>query len=455
MAIPISGSSCPCPITKTVTVTFTGSSPAPANGYIIGYRKLGSTGAYTYNPSNVSSSPAQIYNVPVCEDIEVVVQSSCNNSQVSSEVTGSVTAYTSYTCSDIITGNHTHNGSYTYPDYLLDVRSSSGTVTITYDVTTLPNRFDIYDSNGNRVTGSSGVSGWVGQANYPGPWGTTNLNTPTTGSFSFTKDIGECFYILRVASVTNTSTNDTFTATVSCPTEGDPPVTPIITYQSCSSGNGQYRIDAPAGYTMKVRLQASGSLTNNATNGSCARIEGSITSSTGPTDTENSAVVSTTGSTSIGAANSLMVDVTVPSVGYFTISTSVFTKNSVATGVSAQIAIYEVNGTALGTPITQSLCVFATSGTVSCGTPTTQSFYATRYVCATCAQDGPIDNYLVAFSNSVTVAQGKFYVPIVGGGAGTYVYLIGASTTDGPGLLMQDLKANTCSQACALYIPPS
>jgi len=39
-----------------------------------------------------------------------------------------------------------------------------------------PNRFDVYDSVGLRYT-----TGWVGQATYPGPWG-SSLNTATSGS---------------------------------------------------------------------------------------------------------------------------------------------------------------------------------------------------------------------------------------------------------------------------------
>jgi hypothetical protein len=39
-----------------------------------------------------------------------------------------------------------------------------------------PNRFDVYDSIGLRYT-----TGWVGYANYAGPWG-ASLNTATTGS---------------------------------------------------------------------------------------------------------------------------------------------------------------------------------------------------------------------------------------------------------------------------------
>ena len=360
MAAPPSGSTCACPITKTVTVTFTGSTPAPSNGYIVGYRAANAAvdTAYTYVSPNPTSSPVTISNVPVCEDLEVVVQSQCDNSQVSAAQTTTISAYSDYICGDTINPSHTHNGYYAYPDYLLNVQGATDTVTITYDVVTLPNRFTVYDSNGNLVI----TSGWRGIAAYSGPWG-ASLNTTTTGSISFSKG-SNCFYRLLVESSTNTSTQDTFSAVISCPTGGSP-VTPTITYLSCSSGYGSYRIDAPSGTNLKVKLTATGSLTNSSVNGSCAQLQGSLVSSTGPSDNEVSSTVAT-GPTivSIGSSNSLFVDVTIPGAGYLVINTSLFTINSSASMTSGTLTIFEVNGSAAS--ITQSVCAQNSTGTVSC-----------------------------------------------------------------------------------------
>lgn len=442
MAAPPPGSSCACPITKTVTVNFTGSNPAPSNGYIVGYKKAGSLLGYTYVSPNPTSSPVSIPNVPVCEDLEVVMQSQCDNSQVSAAQTTTISAYTSYVCGNTINTSHTHNGYYAYPDYLLNVQGATDTVTLTYDVIDLPNRFTVYDANGNLVV----TSGWRGTAAYAGPWG-ASLSTATTGTISFSKGTG-CFFRLLVESSTNSNTQDAFNVGISCPTTGDPPQV-TITLQSCSNGAGSYRIDGPSGTNLKVKLTASGTLTNNSSSGYCARLSGSITSSTGSTDFENSPIISTTGSASIGGSNSLFVDVTIPGAGYLVIDTIVNTVNSAVGNTTAAINIFEVNGTASN--INQSVCVASTTGVVSCGSPTYTVYFATRYVCGSCVPDGVENGFMVAFAAGISVVQGKFYVPDEGSGlVGTYVYQVGAQTNEGPGLIMQDLSATTCAGACTL-----
>lgn len=441
MAAPPPGSSCACPITKTVTVNFTGSNPAPSNGYIVGYKKAGSLLGYTYVSPNPTSSPVSIPNVPVCEDLEVVMQSQCDNSQVSAPQTTTISAYTDYVCGETITGSNTHNGYYAYPDYLLNVQGATDIVTLTYNVISMPNRFTVYDANGNLVV----TSGWRGIAAYAGPWG-ASLNTATTGTISFSKGTG-CFFKLLVESSTNSNTEDSFNVGISCPTTGDP-VVPTITLQSCSNGAGSYRIDAPSGTNMKIKLTASGTLTNNSTGGYCARLSGSITSSTGSTDSEDSPIISTTGSASIGGSNSLFVNVTIPGAGYLVIDTIVNTVNSAVGNTTAAINIFEVNGAASN--INQSVCVASTTGVVSCGSPTYTNYLATRYVCGSCVQDGATNAYIVAFANGVSVVQGKFYVPELESGlVGTYVYQIGAQTSQGPGLIMQNVSGNTCALACS------
>lgn len=442
--MPFSPVECGCPITKTLTVNFTGSTPAPSNGYIVKWKKASSS-TYTTVTPNPTSSPVTITNVPVCENINVVMQSQCDNSQVSSEQTTTINAYTSQICGNTITGSHTHSGYYVYPDYLLNVQSATSLVTLTYDVLDKANRFTVYDSNGNLIV----TSGWRGVAAYSGPWGST-LSTATTGTISFTAS--GCYYKLVVESQTDVSYQDGFTVGISCPITGDP-ITPSIILVSCSSGLGQYRIEAPSGYLLKVGLSASGTLTNTSSTGSCAQLQGSLVSSTGPSANANSAIISTTGSVSIGSSNSLFVDLVMPGAGYLTINTSLITANSSASGVTGTLKIFQVNG---ATPnpdtITQSVCVTNSASVVSCGSLPEDKYLADVYQCGNCGA-GPVDsNFAVAFPNGTPVIQGKFYLPGVGSGLeGLYVYKITSVYTGGDyALIMQNTYGNTCVLACAI-----
>jgi hypothetical protein len=360
---------CGCPVTKTLTVAFTGSTPAPASGYIVKWAIP--NGAWNYVTPNPTSSPVTINNVPACENISVVVQSQCDNSQVSSEVTATATGNTLYDCGDTITGSNTHNGLYTYTPYILDVRAATSEINLSYDVIDRPNRIRVFDDNNNEVANSD----WRGVAAYPYTWGAT-LNTPTTGIVNFTKTAGKCFYKMVVESYTNISTQDSWTVNISCPTTVTP-VTPTITYESCSNGYGQYRIDAPAGTVLKLSLSATDSLINNSTTGSCARIDGNITSSTGPTASAVSGVIVSSGTATLGAANALFVSVTVPGTGYLVVNTTVDIKNSpISESVSALLKIFEVNGSTVN--IMQSVCVTSSSATVSCGVSTNYQYSAVQ-----------------------------------------------------------------------------
>jgi len=68
-----------------------------------------------------------------------------------------------------------------YGSYPTKIINPSDTSTNVFNWVALdrPNRFNVYN-NGNLIA----TSGWVGVANYPGPWG-MSLSTPGTGSFSF------------------------------------------------------------------------------------------------------------------------------------------------------------------------------------------------------------------------------------------------------------------------------
>jgi hypothetical protein len=352
-------STCGCPITRTLTVTFTGSNPAPSNGYIVKWSIP--NGAWNYVTPNPTSSPVSIPNVPACEDVTVVMQSQCDNSQVSAEQTIVATGSTLYDCGDTITASHTHNGFYIYPEYILDVRGAAGTVTINYDVIDKPNRITVYDDLNNSVA----TSDWQGVAAYPGQWG-ASLNTPTTGFFSFTKGEGKCFYKIVIESITDTSYQDSCTLSISCPITA--PVTPTIQYLECLNGYGSYKISAPAGTTMKLSLSVAGSLVNNSVSGWCARIFAGIASSTGPSATLVSNTIQTGGTATVGANNSLFVNVTVPGSGYLVINTQANTINSSAEMTNGALRIFELNGAALASSVdyTIGVCIGEASGVVNC-----------------------------------------------------------------------------------------
>jgi hypothetical protein len=375
----------------------------------------------------------------------VVVQSVCDNSQLSAEQTVTATKNTMYACSSSISDSHTHTGTYQYSDYILDCTTATGDVSLAYNVVDKPNKFSVYDASGNLII----TSGWKGTAAYSGPWG-ASLSTTNTGTITFTPTT--CWYKLVVESVTDVSFTDTWSISMTCAAGASVP-TPVITQVACSSGIGTYRIDAPVGTTMRVKLSASGSLTNTSS-GYCAQIQGAISSNTGASDSEVSAVVSTTSTVSIGTSNTLYVDVTVPSAGYVTISTSMFTVNSSASATTASLGIILVNGTT--TSYSQSVCVYNSTGTVSCGAPTYNNYYANVYLCTsgTCSTTPSQTNYIVALPTSVTPVIGHFYLPLSSTPEyGFKVYELVSTTTNGPGYIIDNIHYSTCGTACNNALP--
>ena len=79
-------------------------------------------------------------------------------------------------------------GYYKYPQIDLCI---NGNPVLYWDVINRPDRITVYNSVGLIAT-----TGWVGYANYYGPWG-SSLNTPTSGSLPFTYDPNfEPYYVL-------------------------------------------------------------------------------------------------------------------------------------------------------------------------------------------------------------------------------------------------------------------
>lgn len=89
------------------------------------------------------------------------------------------------TCAPYSCGGGTVTGTYSGSNYHLYVDRTISTTSnpisiISWDAISRPNRFSVYDNNGLITS-----SGWVGTANYAGPWG-ASLSTPSTGNIYFT-----------------------------------------------------------------------------------------------------------------------------------------------------------------------------------------------------------------------------------------------------------------------------
>jgi hypothetical protein len=85
-----------------------------------------------------------------------------------------------------------------------------------YDVINRPNRINIYNQDG--LVSSSG---WVGQADYAGPWG-ASLNTPSIGEvyISSFENAAAPYYILVEAGAAETSESDSVTINITSCTPG-------------------------------------------------------------------------------------------------------------------------------------------------------------------------------------------------------------------------------------------
>ena len=140
---------------------------------------------------------------------------------------------------------------YLYPNVTVD---SSVTTQVYFNWTSYdrPNRFDVYDSVGLRYT-----TGWVGQATYPGPWG-SSLNTATTGSQLFTWLSTSGRYVSVAAgpadpsapiSDTNTWNLTCITPTTTTTTSTTSTTTTMVPYQS-------YDLYYPCGTTIPADQRA-------------------------------------------------------------------------------------------------------------------------------------------------------------------------------------------------------
>jgi RHS repeat-associated protein len=128
-------------------------------------------------------------------------------------------------CGSFYSGTWPSNsGFHIYPDEILNLATvgAGALITVDCDAVEIPNRFTIYDASGSFVAST----GWIGNANYPGPWG-SSLNQPSHQFMTFTKG-ASATYKLRVETVTSTTTSDAWFASLTCGASpnGGPPCSP-------------------------------------------------------------------------------------------------------------------------------------------------------------------------------------------------------------------------------------
>jgi hypothetical protein len=116
-------------------------------------------------------------------------------------------------CSTFQNGNYTGSGYYTYPDRTLTFcpAQNGKTISVYCQSVEVPNRFTIYDANGNYVASS----GWIGYSSNPGPWGYNGINGPGSTTITFTKSSSYSTYKLRVETVTQ-GISDAWESSISC-----------------------------------------------------------------------------------------------------------------------------------------------------------------------------------------------------------------------------------------------
>lgn len=214
-----------CTATRTLQISFTAASPTPANGYVVKWKKTTDTGYTTVSP-NPTSSPVTINSVPACDDVDVVVQSSCSPEQLSTQVI-TVASGVGYflRCGCSFQGDTQTTSFYQYPNVSLFFGgvTNGTTITLNYNAQGRPNKIEIYDVITSTVVAASG---WVGTGGYTGPW-SPGAPGAATGSLSFVYDISSS-YFLQVATAAAdpvTLPSDSWEVSLSCTTPPPPPPT--------------------------------------------------------------------------------------------------------------------------------------------------------------------------------------------------------------------------------------
>jgi hypothetical protein len=136
----------------------------------------------------------------------------------------------------------TLSSSKTFGPYYFDMGTGSGTATLLCFPLSGGMRFTIREFSTNNLVASSG---WIGIANYPGPWG-GSLNTGTGQQpLNFTKTLTEQYYSMTVETITGPSTTVGWNSQMNCvvvPTTPAPttlaPTIPTVSVDFAIQGGG-------------------------------------------------------------------------------------------------------------------------------------------------------------------------------------------------------------------------
>jgi hypothetical protein len=115
-------------------------------------------------------------------------------------------------CGGFASGTYAGTGYYTYPATTIDASSISSTGHITINCTAydVPNRFTVRNSSGATVA----YTGWLGYANYGGPWG-PSISNSGSASLYFTRGSSTTFTLVVETSPPSYQ-NDAWEASIGC-----------------------------------------------------------------------------------------------------------------------------------------------------------------------------------------------------------------------------------------------
>lgn len=152
---------------------------------------------------NLTGNPIAADNIPISFQVNNDCGNYVHNDTINSRLL--------YGCgSGIVVSNDPNTSFHSYGNFYLDT-DSVASMTILWVSNARPNQFYVVDDNDNSTVATSG---WVGEANYPGPWGMTGLSTAQNGSFSFNPIAGHTYHLHVDAG--NGDTNDTWEVSIAC-----------------------------------------------------------------------------------------------------------------------------------------------------------------------------------------------------------------------------------------------
>jgi hypothetical protein len=149
-------------------------------------------------------------------------------------VTFTATKEQSFVCGSTISDSSSSSTFIIYPQKLIDLQSSADLITVNYDVSDVPNRLNIYNSDNALIV----TSGWRGTAAYPGPWG-ASISTSPTGTLSFNKSTSggdQRWYYLTAEHAGNANTSDSWTAQLTCSAAPSPTYAVVPSVTSVNEG---------------------------------------------------------------------------------------------------------------------------------------------------------------------------------------------------------------------------